>query len=888
MTWDRRPLPPVLRDAIDRLVVASGLDGAAGREFRDDLEDHAREGLAAGHADAEVARRLGDPETAGPTLRGFAPPAPRRPDPSRSESLLRALATDLFFALRGAARSPVLTLAGVTVLGLGIAATAVAFTVVNEILLRPLPVADQDRLVDVWADEPGGNSFNGFGWQDVVTYRDDAVGDDRALASLAAFAGTRLSLGDGGAGRPVVGQLVTEDYFPMLGVTPGLGTLDLPEDPGFGGPRLAVLSHGLWTDAFGNDPGIVGTSIEAGGESWTVVGVAAEGFRGHFIGFPVDLWIPITAADLVLAGFDPADRERMPFEMIGRLTPGTPAETAQASLGRIALRLAEQLPDTHRGHGVGVTPTSGLDHSLRPIVVTFVAVLTLLAGLVLFIACLNVGSLLLVRTLSREVEIAVRLAIGAGTGRLVRQSLVEAGVLAAAGGGFGLLLSRFLSAQVDGLFRRLAPGLGLDLPFDLRVLALTTLAAFAAALLAGAAPGLHLWRGSPAGALRGRSGGGRGARGRAVLVVAQVAASVALVITTGLFVRALDEGRRLDPGIAAAEVGSFVFAPSDPDPGLVEQVLREIRAIPGVRAASIADAVPIGVARSPMVVALPGIEPPVDQDGFIVDARSVGSDYLAATGTTLLRGRDFESGSNGPPEAVVSRAFVERFWPGLDPIGRSLDVGGVSLTVVGVAGDTRYVVQDQTPDPLVYVSMAGAVPVPVTVTFRSADPLALGPEVREVLGRHLPGDRDPVITTASRTLDAGLLPQRLGAALVGLLGAVALLLAAIGLYGLVQYSVANTRHDLAIRLALGGRRHTVLATVLRRGLMLVAAGAGLGVVVAALGAPLLSGFLLGISPRDPLTYGSVVVLFVAVALLASIVPASRAIRIPPASVLRGD
>lgn len=891
------PLPDDLAAAVTRLVEAAGLSGAPARRLREDLETHVRDALEAGRSADEVLRRLGEPDEVAPMLAESPRPRRRRPAPSTGESAIRAFWTDARQGARSLARTPSLAFTATLVLGLGIAAAAVALTVVNELFLRPLPVADQDRLVDVWADVSGGNSFAGFGWSDVVAYREGAVSDPDAgpsgpLRSLAAFAGTRLTLGEGGAGRPAVGQLVSREYFPLLGLQPAAGTLDLPEDPGFGGPRIAILSHGLWTDAFDADPGIVGRTLVVDGESVAVAGVAPAGFRGHFTGFPVDLWLPITTADLFFPAFDPGDRARMPFEMIGRLADGGTPAAAEAVLDATAADLAVAYPETHRGHGVGVTPTTGVDHSLHAVVLAFVGILGALAGLVLVIACLNVGSLLLARTLSREREIAVRLALGAGNGRLVRQMLAEASVLAASGAAVGLLLSRLLGARVDALLRRLAPGLGLELPFDGRVLALTMTAALAAALVAGAAPGLHVLRKAPGDRLRGRGGSGSGSRGRGILVAAQIGASLSLVITTGLFVRALSAGLRVDPGFAADEVATLVVEADAMDGGAsMDDLLRDARGLPGVRGVTLADAPPTGVARTPVRLGIPGTDPPPDEGAWVVDARRVGADYLATVGIALRQGRDVQEADtrDGPPTAVVSQGFVDRFWPGDEGVvGRWLDVGDEVVQVVGVATDARFLVQDDTPDPFVYLSLSPPVPPRVVLTVRGPDPGSLTAPLRDLLRIHRPDAPPPQVTVARETLDAGLLPQRLGAALVGALGAAALILAIVGLYGLIRYTVSRDRHEIAVRMALGGSRATVLGAVLKRAGTFVGAGLLGGVLATAAGARVLAGFLGGVSPLDPLTYGVVTGLFLALAGVASALPARRALSIPPASALRGE
>lgn len=879
-------VPAELRTEIEAILEASGLRGAAAREVRDDLERHVLDALEAGRSVEEVRRRLGEPGSVGPLLRRAARPRTRRPDPDGGEPALRALLSDLRLGVRSLLRRPSMACTAVLVLALGIGANAVVFTVVNELLLRPLPVADQETLVDVWPDVEGGNSFLGFGWQDVLAYREGAG----PLEALAAFAGSRARVGDGPEAPSAVAQLVTPDYMSMMGLRPAAGSLDLPMDGGFGAEPVAVLAHAFWLDRLGGDPGVVGRTLRVDDRPVTVVGVAPPGFRGHFIGFPVDLWMPITAARPFLAGFDPDDRTSMPFEMIGRLRPGATSEAARAALDGVARRLAREHPETHAGRGVGVTPTTGVDHSLRGPVTAFVAILTVVSALVLVIACLNVGSVLLVRTLSRGREMAVRLALGAGRARLVRQLLAESLVLAGLGGGAGVLLAVVFNERLAALLRALTAGLGLELALDGRVLGLTLAAALAAAVLSAGAPALHLLRKTPASELRARGDDPGSGRLRSALVLGQVAVSVVLVLATGLFVRALSRGLDAEPGYDPDRVASFALEVGDRSAADLDAVLAELGALPGVDGASLGDAAPLGVARSPLRIRIAGVRPPDGEDALVVDARRVGGGWLAAVGVPLRAGRGVEAGDAraGPPVAVVSRAFVERFWPDGEAVGRSFTADGRSVRVVGVAEDVQYLVQDEVPDPLVYLSLAGAAPRVVQVVVRADDPGSRSDAVRRVVAEHLPGHPPPVLSTPREVLRAALLPQRLGAAVVGAMGLAALFLAAVGLYGLIQFTVSRNAHQLAVRRALGGSGASLLAVVLRRGLLLVATGVATGVAVTAVAARALSGFLRGVSPTDPLTYGVVVAVFAVVAGLASWLPARRAVRVEPARALREE
>ena len=886
------PIPQSLARRIAKIVEAAGLAGARAKEAREDLEQHVRDALDDGQTVSDIGERLGDPLTVGPVLGRAEMPPPKRPDPESREPFMQALLADLRFGARALVRSPGVALTAASVLALAIGANTVVFTVVNELLLRPLPVADQAGLVDVWPDVEGGNSFLGFGWNDFLTYQ-----DAEPLESLAAFSGTRVLIGDEAEQAPALATLISAEYVGMLGLQPTVGTMDFPGGNRLGETPVAVLSHAFWTARFGSDPSIVGRTLRIDDQPVTVVGVGPVEFRGHFIGFPTDLWLPAQAAADFIPGFDPADPAAMPFEMIGRLRGGASPGEASRALNRIAATLENTFPDTHQGRRVGVTPTTGVDHSLQQPLFAFLAVLTVVAALVLLIACLNVGGILLVRTLSREREMAVRLALGAGNGRLVRQLSAEALLLSGIACVGGLLLALFLNGQLADLFTALSAGLGLDLSVDGRVMGLTTLAAVAAAGMAVCTPALYLLRKAPASALATRAEPLWGGRVRAALVLGQVAVSVALVIATGLFLRSLAEGVRLDPGFDPDRVAVFSVQ-TQGEEGLenaeaLAALLEDLRSVPGVEGTAAGDAPPIGVARSPMRIQVPGVQPPAGEDAWVVDGRRVVHGWFETVGIPLRQGRGFIAPETleGGPVAVVSNAFAQRFWPDGEAVGRSLFLAadpGTPVPIVGVADDVQYLAQVIRPDPLVYLSWAGQAPPVTRIVVQGDTPLALSGEIRNVLSRHLPVVGAPSISTPRDVLDNALLPQRLGAVIVGGMGLAGLFLACVGLYGLVQFTVARQRHELAVRRALGGSRRTILAGVLNKGLRVVLVGVVLGLVLASFAARALSGFLMGVSPRDPATYGAVAALFVVVAVLASWLPAHRAASIEPSQVLRGN
>lgn len=472
--------------------------------------------------------------------------------------------------------------------------------------------------------------------------------------------------------------------------------------------------------------------------------------------------------------------------------------------------------------------------------------------------------------------------------------LVSVGAIA----GTGLALAA--NAILSDALRAVAAGIGLELALDWRVVALTLAAAFVAALLATAAPASYVLRRHPSDVLRARSGDDRaGARIRSILVVGQVTVSVVLVVGTGLFVRALDAAARAHPGFDAGSVATLTVELGREDEveggaqGTSEglrAVVREVASIPGVEGAVAASSPPVGVARTPSPVEIPGVAPPPDEEAHLVDVRIVGPGYLRTIGVDLLSGRDIrrEDEGSGLPTAIVSAAFVDRFGRGTDLVGTTIRIDGQDARIVGVAADARYIVQDDTPDPLVYRSAGPDGPPLPVVTYRAREPARIADEVHAAIRRVKPAYRRAEARTGREVLDAALLPQRLGVGLVGTMGLAALFLAAVGLYGVVRFTVARDTHELGVRLALGGGRTELLLVVLRKGARLALAGTLLGFALALALSPRLSGFLGGVSPRDPLTYGAVGAVFVAVAFVASWMPARRAMRIDPARALRSE
>ena len=896
MTGERRDdLPERAREVIEAWVARSGAEGPAAERIRDDFREHFLDGLARGRTLDEVIAAFGDPEETAALLDEVpAAPSPARPDGWSLRAWLDGLSMDGRLALRTLRRAPVFALTITGVLAAGIGANAVTFSVLDELLLEPLPVHDPSTLVHVLPDVPGGNSFSGFSIGD---FR-DLQEQNQGLLELAAMSAARVPLGDLPTLERVVVSTVSSNYFGALGVGAHLGTVRLPDFTGWGANPVAVVSHAFWEGRLGAAPDVVGSTLRVNGTPLTVIGVAEPPFQGTFIGFPTEIWTPLSEIGTYRSGFDPEDRGEKFLELFGRRRATTGNADVEAELDAIAARIEAAWPELNRGHRVRVVSMTGIDESLRVGVFAFTAVLTVVAALVLLVACLNVGSILLVRTMAREREIAIRLAVGAGTRRLLGQTMVETLILVAAATAVGWMLAARATAVLRDFVVGASGGVRLELALSGRVLALTIGVAVLAACVASLAPGLHLARREPAGVLRERGGAGGGThRLRTALVVGQVALSVLLATSSGLFVRALSVGLTIDPGFDADRVASIPIA-FDADrygsaraTAVQRDLVREVAAVPGVEAVAWSGATPIGVGRSPRRVNVAGVEPPPGEDGFPVDVRLVGGGYFEAVGIVLAEGGPIVDVHDTSPDrvAVVSRAFVDRFFAGASPLGRTLEVDGTTARVVGVAPDARYVLQDDTPDPLVYLSFAGEPRTRAHLVFRTrADPTALARPVEAILDRVAPEARQAEVRAVRQTLSDGLFPQRVGAAVVGVMGLLALVLAAVGLYGLVQFTVSRDLRSLGIRLALGGGRGDIVRAVLKRGLLLTMTGLGIGVGVAVLVTPGLRPFLVGVRSWDPTTYLTVVLTFVLVSLAASLGPALRASRVDPVVSLRAD
>lgn len=820
---------------------------------------------------------------------------------------------DVRYGIRVLMRSPVVTFVAALSLGLGVGANTAIFSLINEVFLRPLPMKDPARLVTVFTTDERNRNLAGLGGLMPMSRLnfEDVRAQNQVFDGMAAWAFAPLAL-SGGRGEPeqVFGQIVTGNYFSLLGAAMAAGRgFSAEEDATLGGAPVTVLSYGLWQRRFGGDPAIVGQAIDVNGRPFTVVGVTAEGFNGtNAIGGP-QLWVPFSMYRETTTGFihDNWDSRRsLIFGVAGRLKDGVSVEGAQANLGAIGATLAQEYSTENRGRSVAVAALADTALAANPQqrrnFTTAGALLMVIVGLVLLIACANVANLLLARASARRQEIAVRLSLGASRGRLIRQLLVESVLLGVLGGVAGLVIALWARSALLAMRPPFLPDNALSLSLDASVLAFTAMIALGTGLLFGLVPALQFSRPDLVTELKDRSSQPSASRRRLsfrnTLVVGQVALSLIALVGAGLFLRSLGNARRIDPGFDPSRLSVLSFdlstrgLPLEAAVDRQRDILDRARGIPGVERAAIANAAPMfggGFART---VFLEGQDATDARAGRFVQITAIGEGYFEATGIALLRGRDF--GVIDMPQAaqvvIINETMAKRFWPDQDAVGKRFRFfGQEALTeVVGIARDSKYNFIGEEPQPYIYQPLRQIPQSAVTVILRSRTPeTALG-AVRAAIQQMEPQMPLVGVFTMNAIFDQGLWAPRMGAMLLAVFGLLALGLASIGVYGVMAYSVSQRTREIGVRLALGATRGEVRGLVFKQGLFLTLAGIIVGIVAAAFAAGYVEQLLFDVNGLDPVTFIAIPAILIVVAALAIYIPARRASRVDPIVALRSN
>jgi predicted permease len=811
---------------------------------------------------------------------------------------MSAVLQDLRFGLRQLMKGPLFSLVAVVTVALGIGATTLIFSLVNALVLRPLPgVAAPTELIAMAEIQAGGSTGYALSYPHFQDYRRGGEGTVR----MAASGFSQLSFATEAEALVFVGNFVTGDYFQVLGVEPALGRFFTPGEEVPGVPEaVVVISHRVWRDHFGRDPGIVGGTVRLNGHVLTVVGVAPPGFQGIERIVASDVWVPIPMYTLLNPGADidhPTRRTWLaPF---GRLEAGVGREGAQAVLDQVGRGIEPRWQDQPI-QGVALSSLDGLPGELGTPLRVFLGILFATASLVLIIASVNVAGMLLARGTARRRELGIRLALGAGRRRVVSQLITESTLLFVLGGGGGLLLTLWLVGLTNGLVSTLPFGVGLEVGVDVRVATFAVVAALVVGLLFGLVPALGASGSDVVASLKAGSEGvgGRGSRLRSAFVAGQLALSLLLLVSAGLLARSLQEALAVDPGIdgEGVLVAGLNLGPHGYDDVtgllLLDELRERLQGHPAVEAAGYAQLVPLGFDEIVRGVEIPGHEPPPGRTTFPIDYNAVDGAYFDIVDLPLVQGRPFGAldRADAPGVVIVNETMARRFWPEGDALGSRVVLGGEPREIVGVARDAKYYRLDEDPRPYLYLPVAQEELGQVTLHVK-ARPGSL-PLLPDLVRGELRGlDPDVPLIGASPLEDRlrmALLPQRMAAILIGAFGGIGLLLAAVGLYGLLAYVVGQRTREIGIRMALGARPEAVVAQVLGHGARLVVIGLAVGLLLAFAGTRLLSGFLLGVSPTDPVTFLAVPLVLVVTGIAAAYLPARRATRVDPVVALRAD
>jgi putative ABC transport system permease protein len=806
----------------------------------------------------------------------------------------------LRYGLRMLRKSPGFTLVTVLVLALGIGANTAIFSVVNTVLLRPLPFERPEQLVLLWETHPFGKQLGYDHLPGSTANFSDWRRQTDLFEGMAALDSWNVALTGGVEPQRLTGVKASANLFSLLRVQPLAGRVFLPEDERTGASRVVVISHGLWQRRFGSDPSILGTPLTLDGDSYTIVGIMPAGVSfPQDMGLPAffdfsaktDLWTPYALTDE-----ETQNRGSHHIAVVGRLKEGATIAQAQAQLDNLARQLEAQHPEDNKDWRVAVISLhEQVVGQSRP------AILILLAavGFVLLIACANVANLLLARATARQKEIAIRHALGATRGRVVRQLLTESVLLSLSGGLLGVWLAMW---GID-LLVALSPGhlpRPAEIGIDNRVLGYTFLVSLLTGIVFGLIPALQSSRPDFNEALkeggRGASGSPRRVRARSLLVVSEVALALVLLISAGLLLKSFVSLQNVQPGfvpdnLLTVEIGlpEQKYADDMRIADFYRQLIARVQRLPGAEAVGAVSHLPLTGAEEIDGFSIEGRPAPVAGLTQSADFRIIAPDYFRAMRIPLLRGRHFDERDrrDAPGVMIIDEAFARRFFPGEDSLGKRIDEDGSRtshsfLTVVGVVGSVKHSGLSAETRPMMYVSYEQSGWLDMTLTIRAAgDPANLAAAVRREVQAV---DKDQPVTNISTMADTfarAVAPQRFNMLLLGLFAAVAMILATVGIYGVIAYTVSQRSREMGIRIALGASRGDILKLVVGQAMLMALAGVGVGLLAALLLTRLISGLLYGVSATDPVIFVSLSLLLAGVALLASYIPARRAMKVDP-------
>ncbi len=814
---------------------------------------------------------------------------------------METLLKDIRYGIRNLLKRPGFTVTAVISLALGIGANTAIFSLVNMVLLRSLPVDHPEQVVAV-SLRGKGDSLNAFSYPNYIDYRDRNV----VLSGLLAYRFVPMSLSRGGNNERIWGYEVSGNYFDVLGVQAIRGRTFLPEEDH---TRLshpvAVVSYGCWQRRFGADPSLVGKDLLLNNHQFRIIGVAPEGFKGTEIVYTPEIWIPAAMLEWAEPGAKFLDnRDAGNFFAVGRLKPGISTTQGEASLNLLAQQLAKEYPDTNEGQSIRLGPPGFILPELRGAVVSFTWVLMAAVALVLLVTCTNLAGLLLARATDRRKEIAIRLAMGANRLRLIRQLLTESILLSVIGGAVGLWLALWMINALLSFKPPVDFPLAVDVSVDWRVLGFSFIVSVLTGVVFGLVPALQATSPSLVSALKDTAaqGGGRRSRLRSGLVVAQIALSLVLLIGAGLVVRTLQELQTMNPGFNPNNALTLSF-----DLGLqgydkargeqfYQQIVERVQSMPGVRSVAVTSYVPLSLNYSSNNIFVEGQPTERGANAPSAMVAAVGPKYFETMATPLVQGREFTEQDKEKSEsvAIVNETFVRRLIPdaksSADAVGRRFSFdgsGGPFQRIVGVAKDGKYFNISEEPRTFVWRPLSqGYFSTGILMVRTVGDPQSMIPAVRNEV--HSLDPNLPIfdVKTLTEHMRLALFPARVAATVLGVFGFVALMLAAIGIYGVTSYSVAQRTREIGIRMALGAQLGDVLRLILSHGVKLTLLGVSLGLIGSYLATRAITSVLYGVSATDLPTFVFVSLLLTAVALVACYWPARRATKVDPLVALR--
>jgi predicted permease len=807
---------------------------------------------------------------------------------------------DIRYAFRILVKSPNFTLVAVLTLALGIAANSTIFTWISSTLLNPIPgVSHTSDLVTINRGEQSDHPSPPFSYPDLRDLQERT----RSFSGMLGYHDDYMSLT--GAGKPerIYGALTTANYFDVLRLRPILGRGFLLEEERLRtGAAVVMISYSIWQNHFAQDPLVIGKTIQINRHPYTIIGVTPREFQGCKTGLRTDVWIPLTMDQLVWGPNRPDERSTFWLNVLGRLRPGISAVQAQAELNPLMQEIAERFPEDHRDspNQVALEPLWRSPFGINVYLYKTLPLLLGLAAVLLLLACANVANLLLVRSVARRREIAIRLALGASRGQLVRQLLIESLILSLAAGIVAISMTLWTARSLDAFFPPSVLPLSNNQHVDYRVLLATTVISILAALIFGVLPAIRSLNLPVQTVLKEEASSAsvafRKTRLSSSLVVAQIALSLLLLVCAGLFTRTLQKAQNSDPGFDPEHVllAGYELSPAgyshDSAVAFDRQLLAKLRTMPSVESVTLADFSPLSFSIHSRYFQLEGYVPQVHESMEISDALA-GPNYFHTLRTTLVSGRDFtdQDGAQSQPVAIVNQVLADRYWPGQDIIGKRIYDGEQTFTVVGVARNAKYRLLTYAPEPVVYLPFfqTWGPTQETTVHVRVlGDPKAFGRSVEQAV--HELNPELPVfnVNPLKVTMRFGTILESVAAAFAGAFGVLAMLLAAVGIYGVVAYTTRQRTREIGIRMALGAQKSQIYQLVLRQGFLLTIAGLAIGVALSVVLSRFLRSRLYGVSDTDALTYISVALLLSAVSLLACHIPARRATKIEPNIALR--